>query len=212
MLLDHLQALALTTVALVVVVNPIGVSPLYLAMTDGDAPEHRRRTARTAALTAAGLLAGAAVVGEFLLHFLSISLPSFRIAGGALLFVIGFDMLQLRQTRLKTTDEEVAHGTDKPEVGIVPLGCPMLAGPGAIATVIAMRGHSDLSFRFALLLAAIAVTALICWLTLRLVLRTAQRLSPSALGVINRLQGLLLAALAVEMAVRGLKETFPALQ
>jgi multiple antibiotic resistance protein len=206
-------------VALFVIVNPVGTVPLFLGMTVHDGIARRRRTAVFAAATCAATLAGAAVGGEALFAFFGITLDAFRIAGGVLLFLIALDMVQVRTSRTRTTDEEVEHGIERHEVGLIPLGIPMLAGPGAITTVLVahMRAGAGESAHawsdphlWTLLLAVGALGATV--LALLWFAAVVERwLNPVVLGVLMRLEGLLLAAIAVQMAVTGLAGAFPVL-
>lgn len=204
----QLQDALVTFLAIFMIVNPVGMIPMFLSMTAADSLEDRQRTSRIAATTVLCVLIGAALLGQTLLSFFGISIPALRIAGGAILFLIGLDMLNVRTPRTKTTDEEVQQGVDKDEVGIIPLGCPMLAGPGSIATVMLMRSHvaNDWTGLVSLSTACLLV-AMSTWLILLLSLKASSWLSPSVLGIINRLQGLMVAAIAAEMLVRGLNET-----
>lgn len=206
--MEVLQDALIAFVGIFVIVNPVGTVPLFLAMTANDDLLRRQATSRIAAITVLIVLVGAALLGQTILSFFGVGVPALRIAGGVILFLIGLDMLNVRTTRTKTTDEEVQQGVAKAEVGIIPLGCPMLAGPGSIATVMLMRSHiaHDVGGLSALLIACLLV-ALATWMILRLSLKAGPWLTPSVLGIISRLEGLLLCAIAAEMVVRGLNET-----
>ncbi len=196
MLIETLQAL----VPVFVIVSPIGVVPLFLGMTQGDTPERRARTAWIAAITTTLTLAIACLVGQHIFDFFGVSLDAFRIAGGILLFFIALDFVQVRQTRMKATEPEIEDGTQKQEVGVIPLAIPMLSGPGAIATVMVMRGSTTSA---APLLTAIVLVGAITLVVLLLAVRLQKHLSASVLGIVLRLEGLLLAAIAVQMVVTG---------
>jgi multiple antibiotic resistance protein len=196
MLIETLQAL----VPVFVIVSPIGVVPLFLGMTQGDPPERRARTAWIAAITTTLTLATACLVGQHIFDFFGVSLDAFRIAGGILLFFIALDFVQVRQTRMKATEPEIEDGTQKQEVGVIPLAIPMLSGPGAIATVMVMRGSTTSAVP---LLTAIVLVGAITLVVLLLAVRLQKHLSASVLGIVLRLEGLLLAAIAVQMVVTG---------
>ena len=206
-------------VALFVIVNPIGTVPLYLGMTVNDGVARRRRTAIFAAATTAFTLSVVAVAGEALFHFFGITLNAFRIAGGILLFLIALDMVQVRTSRTRTTAEEVKHGTAREEVGLIPLGIPMLAGPGAITTVLVVHGQQDAGAtghvwsdpQFWMLIIAVWVLGATILGLLWFAAAIERWLNPIVLGVLMRLEGLLLAAIAVQMAVTGLGGAFPSL-
>ncbi|MEK7414086.1 MAG: MarC family protein [Planctomycetota bacterium] len=191
-------------VPIFVVVSPIGLVPLFVGMTQNDNVQQRRRTAWIAACTTTFVLLGASFAGQALFSFFSISLDAFRIAGGILLFLIGLDFVNVRQTRTKTTDPEYEESIRKEEVGIIPLAIPMLAGPGAVATV--MVQHGDRGYSLAANLphiAAIVLLGAVTLVTLLAAVRLQRHLTPTVIGLCLRVEGLLLTAIAVEMVVRG---------
>lgn len=193
-------------VPLLIIVSPHGAVPLFLSMTVDDGPMRRRRSAWYAAVTCGAVLALAALGGEMVFRFFGITIDAFRIAGGALMFLYAIDMVQMRTPRMKTTQEEVAGGVAQQEVGIIPLGVPMLAGPGAIATVMALRlGSPD---GVTVLLVAIAGLTAACAAILLAAVRLERWLSPAVMGILMRLQGLLLGAIAVQMMVSGIRGAF----
>jgi multiple antibiotic resistance protein len=121
--------------SLLAIINPLSAAPMYLALTDGYPPEHRRRTLRSAIITAFLVLLVFALLGGTIFQLFGITIDAFRIAGGVIFFGIGMDMLQAKRTRGKTTEEEEREATTWEAVGITPLGIPMITGPGAITTV-----------------------------------------------------------------------------
>jgi len=185
-----------------VIVSPIGVVPLFLGMTQNDAPERRRRTAWIAAIASTLALALASLIGQHIFDFFGVSIDAFRIAGGILLFIIALDFVQVRQTRMKATEPEIAEGVGKQEVGIIPLAIPMLAGPGSIATVMVLGGSGKGGGMLPLLI-AIVLTGIVTLVVLLLAGRMQKHLAASTLGIVLRLEGLLLAAIAVQMVVTG---------
>jgi multiple antibiotic resistance protein len=196
-------------VPLFVIASPLGAVPLFLAMTVRDGAAKRRRTSLYAALTCVIALTIAALVGEALFRFFGITIHAFRIAGSVLLFLYAMDMVQMRVPRMKTTDEEVQEGVTQAQVGVIPLGIPMLAGPGAMATamVLRMQGGSEMTHLWALL-AAILVNGLLCYAIFRLATRMEHWLGPVGMGIFIRVEGLILAAIAVQMAVSGIQGAF----
>lgn len=185
-----------------VIVSPIGAVPLFLGMTAGDPPERRRRTAWIAAIATTLTLMAACLIGQRIFDFFGVTLDAFRIAGGILLFFIALDFVQVRQPRMKTTDPEYAEGVQKEQVGIIPLAIPMLAGPGAIATVMVLRDGGGFRGSLPLLLAILLVGA--ATLAVLLLASRLQRvLTATTLGIVLRLEGLLLAAISVQMVVTG---------
>lgn len=191
-------------VPIFVIVSPIGAVPLFLGMTQSDPPERRRRTAWIAAIASTLTLLTAAVIGQRIFDFFGVSLDAFRIAGGILLFFIALDFVQVRQARMKTTDQEYEEGVQKEQAGIIPLAIPMLSGPGAIATVMVLRGSE--SHGWGALVPMLIAVVLVGCATLAVLLlasRLQRYLTAATLGIVMRLEGLLLAAISVQMVVTG---------
>lgn len=199
--MEFLVAVLKAFVPVFVIVSPVGAVPLFYGMTANDGPDRKRRTAWIAAVTCTVTLLAAALVGQQVFDFFGVSIDAFRIAGGALLFLIALDFVQVRQTRMKATDPEIAEGVEKQETGVIPLGIPMLAGPGAIATVM-VYGHGGWPALLPLLVAVLLV-GLATLLVLLAAARMERHLSATTLGIVLRLEGLLLAAIAVQMVVTG---------
>lgn len=193
-------------------VDPFAAVPLYLSMTAGDSPAQRRRTALKAALTVAVVLLVFALAGSVIFRLFGISIGAFRVAGGLLLFLMALDMMRAHRSDTRTSDAEVAEGADKSEAGIVPLGLPMLAGPGAIATVTVLVSASrDSTGKVAIVVICIVVTSLITFAVLRAATQVERTLKTTGLNVLNRVMGLILAAVAVQFVATGVRELFPQL-
>lgn len=196
------------------VADPLGLVPVYLAMTRSSSAPQRRRTAVVASAAMAVTLAVFAAAGEAILHFFGLSIGAFRIAGGSLLFLMAVDMLRAQPSRPRTTPEERKEGTARAEsadVAIFPLAFPMLAGPGAIANaMMQMAGARGAGERVAIYvgigLASIATAAV-----LLVAARAERRLGKTGLNVLERVMGLLLAAIAVQFVVDGIGDVLPAL-
>src|SRR6185436_3162658 len=178
------------TVALLAIVDPIASIPVFLTTTDGEPHEQRARIARIVAITVFCVLAVAALVGTEILHFFGISIPSFLMGGGLVLMMMAISMLQAKESRIRQTPDEAEEAAERHAVAVVPLGIPLLAGPGAISTMI------------------IAVTV---WATLVAAARISKRLGRTGMNIITRVMGLIIAAIAVEYIYRGLIELFPKL-
>ncbi len=186
-------------------VDPFAALPTFLAVTAGFDARRRRATARKASITAFVLLAAFAFAGQFIFHLFGITLPAFEIAGGIILLLIGLDMLNARRSPTQETGPEAEAAAVKEDPGIVPLGIPMLAGPGSITSVMVLVGQAQgMWSRLAAILAAILVTALICWLVLGNSDRVARMLGESGIRILVRIMGLLLVALAVQYFVNGM--------
>jgi multiple antibiotic resistance protein len=193
-------------VTLLVVVDPIGLTPAFIGLTAGLPRASRRQVALRAALIALAILAGAALIGDWLLRMLSISLPAFRIAGGLLLFSIASEMVfGLRITRQsqaadKALEEHVRN------IAAFPLAIPLMAGPGAITATVLLAGRaSGDPLRVALLIGIIAVVMLACLLVFLTASRIERLLGSTGNTVLSRLLGVLLAALAVQFVIDGVK-------
>jgi multiple antibiotic resistance protein len=193
-------------VTLLVVVDPIGLVPTFLAITNGLPMQARRSVALRACLIAVAILAGSALAGDWLLRTLSISLPAFRIAGGLLLFSIASEMVfGVRIARQSKAAEEVIEDHVR-NIAAFPLAIPLMAGPGAITATVLLSGRSGGDpIRLGLLLAVIAVVLAICLLVFTLAGRIGQLIGTTGNIVMSRLLGVLLAALAVQYVIDGLR-------
>jgi multiple antibiotic resistance protein len=184
-------------------VDPFAALPTFLAVTAGQTPERRKRTARKASLTALIVLTTFAFVGQYIFRVFGISLPAFEISGGVILLLIGLDMLEAKRSATQESPGEAADAAIKDDAGIVPMGIPMLAGPGSIATVMVLVGQVQNKWQLVSILGAIAITAAACWLVLGSAARVAQVLGDTGIRILVRIMGLLLVALAVQYFVNG---------
>jgi multiple antibiotic resistance protein len=193
-------------ITLLVVVDPIGLVPTFLAITNGLPAKARRSVALRACLIAAAILAGSALVGDWLLRTLSITLPAFRIAGGLLLFSIASEMVfGVRIARQSKTAEEVIEDHVR-NIAAFPLAIPLMAGPGAITATVLLAGRAGGDpLRLGLLLAVIAVVLAICLLVFTVAARIGKLIGTTGNIVMSRLLGVLLAALAVQFVIDGVR-------
>ena len=191
-------------VTLLVVVDPVGLVPTFVAITHDLPDRSRRSVALRACLIAAAILAGCALAGDWLLRTLAIGLPAFRIAGGLLLFSIASEMVFGVRIVRQSQQAEQAIEEHVRNIAAFPLAIPLMAGPGAItATVLlAGRGGGD-PLRLALLLAVIAAVLALCFLAFALATPIARLMGTTANTVLSRLLGVLLAALAVQYVIDG---------
>src|SRR5262245_60465817 len=173
-------------------------------MTDDDS-RARCRTARTACVVAAAVLAAFAAAGPAVLSVLGISMPAFEIAGSILLLLVALDMLRARRTETRQTRAEVVAAAEKDDVAVSPLAVPMLAGPGAISAVLLLRSRATDVVQHAILYASIAVVCVASYLILRLAARHAYRVRPITMHVATRLMGMILAAVAVQFFLDGVR-------
>ena len=194
------------------VVDPIAVVPIFLAMTARDSPAQRRMLALRASVACGLTLTLFALAGQLIFKLFGISLGAFKIAGGALLFLLALDMMQARASRTKTTPEEQREGIEKDDVAIIPLAIPLLSGPGSIATVMVLMSRHH-SWVYAIpVFASIAITAVVTWIMLRGASWLEARLSKTFMNVTGRVMGLILAAVAVEFVVAGIRDVMPSLR
>lgn len=200
-----LDLAATVFVTLFVVIDPVGLAPLFLALTRGMDRAQRMAIARRAILIAFCLLALFGFAGEALLGAVGIGIPAFRIAGGLLLFLTAVEMLfEKRQPRR----EKNVHEADAlPDPTVFPLATPLIAGPGALATMILLVGQHPGEFgaQATVYLTMVLVLA-ICWLFFRLSSAIEHLLGPTGINVVTRLLGMLLAALAVQFVLQGLRD------
>ncbi|MCD6255487.1 MAG: MarC family protein [Deltaproteobacteria bacterium] len=190
-------------VSIFIIVDPLGLVPYFITLTSGYSPSKRRRTVHLAIMTTILVLTAFAIFGNQILKLFGITIPAFRIAGGFIIFMVAIQMLQAQRTRLKATPEEEAHSYEQEEIGVVPLGTPMLAGPGAITTVIVLS-ESNLW----VILASILITALLAYVILLQANRISNLLGPTGLNIFIRLMGLVLAAVSVQFVIDGIKAAF----
>jgi len=199
--------------AIFVVVDPFAAVPFFLAMTSEQSPQERRDTARRAALGTFLILFGFGVAGAVVFRALGITIPAFKIAGGVLLLLIAVDMIRTRPSAARITQPEVDAGSAKDDVAIVPLAMPLLAGPGSIATVIVLMGRArqDHWWRGLPVLGAVIVTAVATYLVLAGAVRVERVMGRTGMNVLERVAGMLLAAIALQFMIDGAGEAFPAL-
>jgi multiple antibiotic resistance protein len=193
--------------AVLFIVDPIGVVPLFVAMTARDSPEKCRAMARRATLTASGVLVFFALFGTLVFQVFGVTLAAFRVAGGLLLMLTALDMLRAQPPGTKTTPAETSEGAAQEDIAVVPLAMPLLAGPGAIATVmVLMAQHGAGWTNAAAVLAAIALTMLVTYLVLRSAHRVKAVLKQTGIAIFERVFGLILAAIAVQFVFDGGRE------
>jgi multiple antibiotic resistance protein len=195
------------------VVDPLGAMPLFLALTQGDSPKQRRQAALKGTITAFVTLSLFAAAGDLIFRAFGITLGAFKIAGGILLFLLSLDMMRAQTSRVRTSPEEEAEGAEARDVGLVPLGIPLLAGPGAIATVMVLVSQAVSQGRIFVVpvFASIALTCFLAFWILRGSEWVEKRLKRTGMNALTRIMGLLLAAIAVQFAVSGIHDVLPTL-
>ena len=204
---EFAQFALVTFTSILFLVDPIAVVPTFLAITQGESEDRRRITARRACIAAAILLIVFAAAGNLIFRAFGITLPAFRIAGGAILWLVAMDMLR-GERPTQESEAEIDEGIRKEDVALTPLAMPMLAGPGAISTVMVLSGQAHSPARAAVIYASIVVTMLISWVMLRVGDRVMSHFGQTGIRVVMRIMGLLLAAVAVQFVVTGIREAF----
>jgi len=200
--------------SLFVIVDPLAVVPAFLAMTPTDTPQQRIRMARLACSVMAGVLIAFAAVGKWVFRFLGITMPAFQFAASIVLLLVALDMLRAQRSRVQETSEETAAGVEKTDIAVAPLAIPMLAGQGAISTVILLQnqaataGSNPALYTMALYLCILGV-AFASYLILRLSARGARWLGPIAMNITVRIMGLLLAAVAIQFMLNAVRDLKP---
>ena len=203
---DLLQFSFVALTSVFFLVDPIAAIPTFLAMTGDQDALSRRHMAKRAAWTCLVVLGGFAAAGKLIFRLFGITLPAFKIAGGIILMGIGLDMLQAKQSGTKATAEEQQEGAEKQDASIIPLGMPMLAGPGAISTVMVLVGESHSLWQHAVIYATILLTSFISFMILAGADGVRKYLGETGIRILMRLMGLLLVALAVQFVVNGLTD------
>jgi multiple antibiotic resistance protein len=185
------------------VVDPVGVVPLFLAMTAGDSAQKIASMARRACLVGAGVLIVFALFGGFIFQVLGLSLGAFRVAGGLLLLMTGLDMVRAKVSPTRTSPEEAQEGATKEDVAIVPLAIPLLAGPGSIATVMVLMSKRPGKDATLAVLLSIALTFVASYLILRAAPLVQRVLKQTGVAILHRVMGLILVAIAVQFIADG---------
>lgn len=199
-------------ILLFVVIDPIGLAPMFAALTGGEAEAYRIRTAIKGVTTAGVILVFFTIAGSFLLHYLNINTASFSIAGGILLFLLAMDMVLVRHSGLRLTTlrehEEALHKTD---ISVFPLAIPMIAGPGALTTILLLRDAPVFSLETLVILCVLIVVLALALIMLLLAAKVTGLVGETGINVITRVLGVILTALAIQYILNGLLATFPTL-
>lgn len=195
---------AASLVTIVSVIDPVGIAPLFLALTPGILPADRTRVIRRAIVVATIILLLFAAGGRTLLQVLGITVPAFSIAGGILLLLIAIDMLFARTSRTRETPEEESDALTSADVSVFPLAIPILSGPGAIATVVLYMSQAQTNvLKILSVVASILVALAASYLSMRLSGLLLRALGKTGIHVVGRVMGILLAALAVQFILNG---------
>ncbi|NVD07108.1 YchE family NAAT transporter [Vibrio sp. JPW-9-11-11] len=196
---------------LVAAVNPVGIMPVFVSLTGHMTQEEKNKTAVTANLAVAIILVVSLMAGQMLLDMFSISLDSFRVAGGLLLLSIAFSMMSGKLGEDKQNKQEKTESISREQIGVVPLAMPLMAGPGAISSTIVYGSRYPGMFDTMGIIFTIVVFALSTWLLFRSAPLIVRFLGQTGINVITRIMGLILGALGIEFIANGLRNLFPGL-
>ncbi|EGA69684.1 hypothetical protein VISI1226_17505 [Vibrio sinaloensis DSM 21326] len=196
---------------LVAAVNPVGIMPVFVSLTGHMTQEEKHKTAVTANVAVAIILVVSLLAGQMLLDMFSISLDSFRVAGGLLLLSIAFSMMSGKLGEDKQNKQEKSEYVSREQIGVVPLAMPLMAGPGAISSTIVYGSRYPSMFDTVGIIITIVLFALATWLLFRSAPLIVRFLGQTGINVITRIMGLILGALGIEFIANGLRNLFPGL-
>ena len=191
--------------SLLAIVNPLGAIPFYITATGNYEPQHRASTLRLSIATGIVVLVVFGLLGTAILKFFGITTYAFRITGGILFFKIGSDMIEAKVSRERTSISERREAVKQGEIGIVPLGIPILAGPGSISTIITLGAQADSKWQMGAVYGSIFLVMLICWAVLAIAPRVFKRLGQTGINVMTRLMGLLAMVIGVQFVIDGVR-------
>ncbi|AZQ87717.1 MarC family protein [Moraxella catarrhalis] len=202
--------------AFIVLINPSAALAMFVNFTHGYSYEDKRRVARIASATVFIAIAFFSLFGEIMLRGLGISLGSFRVAGGILLFLIALGMMNDGNNPVKPNEDELELSQPKAKdpssltgIAVVPLAIPMMVGPGGISTVIIYSSQVSGIVGMSLIIVAGLCISILCYLSLMAAGQISKLLGDTGLNIINRIMGIILAAVAIEIVVAGLRTIFP---
>jgi multiple antibiotic resistance protein len=207
----HIQDYIKIFVSLIAIVNPIGAMPIFIDLIADMKDELRYRIINVVAITVGFILLVSLFFGEFILEFFGISVHSFRVGSGILIMLMAISMMHAKISPISQTQEEADESRDKESVAVVPLSIPLLAGPGAISTVIIDAHRASGIAHYAIIAMEIGLLSAILWIVLRLSPFISRHISATGINIFTRIMGLILAAIAVEFFANGLKGLFPSL-
>ncbi|HYA39264.1 MAG TPA: MarC family protein [Candidatus Methylomirabilis sp.] len=192
-------------IVMLVVVDPVGLAPIFASLTYGESPTGQRRAAVRGTLIAGAILVAFVLAGDTLLNILGIGMPAFQIAGGILLFLLAVDMVFARHSGLRsTTEREQREAETKKDISVFPLAIPLIAGPGALTTVLLMVGdQGDDPMVIGTVLAVVLVVLSLTLVSLLFSVRIMRFMGETGANVVSRVLGVILAALAVQFVLDG---------
>jgi multiple antibiotic resistance protein len=199
-------------VSMLVIINPLGAIPIYISLTARHSLEDRTRIIKTASIAVGIILITSVFVGEHLIRLFGISIGSFQVGGGILVLLLSLSMLQAQTTLHRQAQEAQQETGSKENIAVVPLALPLLAGPGAISTIIITANKASSWYESACLGIISMLIAVVIWGALKLAEPISKILGQTGIHIATRIMGLLLAAIAIEFMIDGLKALLPVLQ
>ena len=204
MITENLGFLIHVFTIIFVVVNPISGVVTFISLTSKVMDEEKNEIAKKSVILACVIALFFAIAGNIILNLFSISVDSLRVAGGILLFSIAFDMMHAKISKGRITEEEISHSQEREDIWIFPISLPLLTGPGTISTVIVLMGGTEAIVQKIIILVSIILTFIICYYIFQFSRGIHKLIGYNGMLVFTRLMGLLLAALAVDLTVKGI--------
>ena len=190
--------------SLITLVDPIGFAPVYLSLVEGMSRKEKKSVAKKGAITALMVLISFWLLGRVIFSIFGITVHAFRIAGGILFFKVGMEMLEAKISRRRSTPAEEAEAGEKEDIGYTPIGIPLIAGPGAITSVMILSAEATDPLRKGMLLLAIILVMIITYITFIMAGKLTQRFGRTGLRIMQRIMGLILMVMAVQFIINGL--------
>jgi len=190
--------------SLITLVDPIGFAPVYLSLVEGMSRKEKKSVAKKGAITALMVLISFWLLGRVIFSIFGITVHAFRIAGGILFFKVGMEMLEAKISRRRSTPAEEAEAGEKEDIGYTPIGIPLIAGPGAITSVMILSAEATDPLRKGMLLLAIILVMIITYITFIMAGKLTRRFGRTGLRIMQRIMGLILMVMAVQFIINGL--------
>lgn len=206
--MEHIQIFKII-IALMVLINPLSAAPIFLSLTPYNSARERRKIAQTASITVVITICIFALVGDLILRFLNISIGSFQVGGGILILLIAIAMMNAQPNPTKHNPEEAQEAGQRTSIAVVPLAIPMLIGPGSISTVIIYASTAKNWWGVAEIMLAGLVVSIVCYVGMLAATKLSKLLGATGINIINRIMGMVLAAVSIEIIAGGLKNLFP---
>ena len=203
----NLEFFILCFSSLFTLINPIGLVPIFISITQDYTKKERDIIALKAVIFSFFILVLFGAIGEFIFSFYNITIHGFRIAGGILLLKISLDMIESKRSRTKTTPKEEKEAEEKSEIAYTPLGIPLIAGPGSIASIMILSSESTNNNSIVSLIVALVFVLLITFLIFKISKSLSKRFGKLGLRILQRIMGLILMVISIEFILKGIKDS-----